>query len=371
VPRLRAGAIGSGNDNPEIFQYYYHSDHLGSTSLITDLDGNVVQHIEYVPFGEVFIEERNNRWNTPYLFNAKELDEETGLYYYGARYYDGRVSLWLGVDPMAEKYPEMSVYAYCLNNPIKFIDPDGMSTDVKQNDDGSYTVINASNDDDCNVYLADGNGKRTKEIVAITERPYVFLGVDDVTGEFSSAMNMTFFLDKKNDDRLKHVSVNGTNNVLVFPDKEMIINWGTDYYKKAMFKISALNIFGAKGHLAAEGRSIYKLMQLSKNEGILDIKESFGLLPYTVISAGTTAEGKPIITTLRAVGNELFGRNMLAGKPVELTSEQWYNTAMQIVGKYNQNQNKGISYNEGPPYYGEHTYSGSFIYKGYMGHFHK
>lgn len=44
------------------------------------------QHIEYVPFGEVFIEERNNIWNTPYLFNAKEFDEETGMYYYGARY---------------------------------------------------------------------------------------------------------------------------------------------------------------------------------------------------------------------------------------------------------------------------------------------
>ena len=51
-------------------------------------DGEVVQHIEYVPFGEVFAEERNNIWNTPYLFNAKEFDEETGLYYYVARYYD-------------------------------------------------------------------------------------------------------------------------------------------------------------------------------------------------------------------------------------------------------------------------------------------
>ncbi|WP_369808802.1 RHS repeat domain-containing protein [Parabacteroides sp. Marseille-P3160] len=82
----------SQNDNPELFQYYYHSDHLGSASLITNLDGEIVQHIEYVPFGEVFIEERNNKWNTPYLFNAKELDEETGLYYYGARYYDPKVS---------------------------------------------------------------------------------------------------------------------------------------------------------------------------------------------------------------------------------------------------------------------------------------
>ncbi|GHT17488.1 hypothetical protein FACS189429_1680 [Bacteroidia bacterium] len=114
------------NDNPELFQYYYHSDHLGSTSLITDLDGNVVQHIEYVPFGEVFIEERNNKWNSPYLFNAKELDEETGLYYYGARYYDPRVSLWLSADLMQEKFPNMSTYAYCAQNPVRLIDPNGM-----------------------------------------------------------------------------------------------------------------------------------------------------------------------------------------------------------------------------------------------------
>jgi RHS repeat-associated protein len=87
------------------------------------LDGDIVQHIEYVLFGEVFIEERNNTWNTPYLFNAKELDEETGLYYYGARYYDPRISLWLGTDPMQEKYPSISTYAYCNNNPLRYIDP--------------------------------------------------------------------------------------------------------------------------------------------------------------------------------------------------------------------------------------------------------
>jgi RHS repeat-associated protein len=116
----------TANDNPELFQYYYHSDHLGSTSLITNLDGEVVQHIEYVPFGEVFLEERNNKWNTPYLFNAKELDEETGLYYYGARYYDPRISLWLSADPMQEKYPNVGTYVYCVQNPIKYTDPTGM-----------------------------------------------------------------------------------------------------------------------------------------------------------------------------------------------------------------------------------------------------
>jgi len=122
APALRAM---QPNDNPEKLQFYYHSDHLGSTSLITDLDGNVAQHIEYIPYGEVFIEERNNTWNTPYKFNGKELDEETGLYYYGARYYDPRVSVWLGVDPVGEKYQGISVYTYCMDNPVNAVDPDG------------------------------------------------------------------------------------------------------------------------------------------------------------------------------------------------------------------------------------------------------
>ena len=108
-------------------QFYYHPDHLGSSSYITNLDGEVVQHIEYVPFGEVFIEERNNIWNTPYLFNAKEFDEETGMYYYGARYYESRLSLWISVDRFAEKY-KTSPYCFTLDNPICHYDERGDST---------------------------------------------------------------------------------------------------------------------------------------------------------------------------------------------------------------------------------------------------
>ena len=131
-------------DNYENLQFFYHPDHLGSSSFITNLDGEVVQHIEYVPFGEVFIEERNSVWNTPYLFNAKEFDEETGLYYYGARYYESRLSLWMSVDPLSSYNPfnnenyidgehnggvynnmNLGIYSYCYQNPIKLKDPDG------------------------------------------------------------------------------------------------------------------------------------------------------------------------------------------------------------------------------------------------------
>ena len=126
--RVMARAIKNNfqeGDTYEKMQFYYHPDHLGSSSYITNLDGEVVQHIEYVPFGEVFVEERNNIWNTPYLFNAKEFDEETGLYYYGARYYDPRISLWISTDPKQESYFAFSSYVYCGNNPLIYIDPNG------------------------------------------------------------------------------------------------------------------------------------------------------------------------------------------------------------------------------------------------------
>ena len=105
--------------------YFYHPDHLGSSSYITDREGRITQHTEYIAFGEVLFEEHSTSKTMPYLFNGKELDSETNLTYFGARYLDMKTSLWLNTDPLAEKYPETSPYTYTLNNPIKFIDPDG------------------------------------------------------------------------------------------------------------------------------------------------------------------------------------------------------------------------------------------------------
>ena len=66
----------------------------------------------------------------PYKFNGKEFDEETGLYYYGARYMNPVASIWYGVDPLAEKYPNMGAYTYCLGNPVKLVDPDGQAVET-------------------------------------------------------------------------------------------------------------------------------------------------------------------------------------------------------------------------------------------------
>lgn len=109
--------------------YYFHPDHLGSSSYMTNASGQVCQHIEYLPFGETLVEEHLNSNNSPFKFNGKEFDEETGNYYYGARYYDPKMSIFIGVDPLADKYPGISPFAYCFNNPVRFIDPTGMESD--------------------------------------------------------------------------------------------------------------------------------------------------------------------------------------------------------------------------------------------------
>ena len=107
--------------------FFYHSDHLGSTSYITDAKANITQFDAYLPYGELLVDEHSSSEDMPYKFNGKELDEETGLYYYGERYYDPRSNLWLGIDPLTEKYTNISAYLYCHNNPVRFVDPDGRS----------------------------------------------------------------------------------------------------------------------------------------------------------------------------------------------------------------------------------------------------
>ena len=128
-------------DAEEVQQYFYHSDHLGSASLISDYKGDEYQRIEYTPYGETWIERTDNKGvdYLPYRFTAKELDEETGLYYYGARYLDPKYSMWISVDPAIGEYMgktdagmggiynhvNFNLYHYAGNNPINYTDPDG------------------------------------------------------------------------------------------------------------------------------------------------------------------------------------------------------------------------------------------------------
>jgi len=92
--------------------------------LSTDF-GSAIQHLHYLPFGEEQIDQRLTNFNSRYTFSAKEKDIETGYSYFGARYYTSDLSIWLSVDPLSDKYPSLTPYNYCTNNPVILVDPDG------------------------------------------------------------------------------------------------------------------------------------------------------------------------------------------------------------------------------------------------------
>jgi len=153
--RIATKINSATNDNTateRVRTYYYHSDHLGSAQTVTNWQGNIHERLEYTPYGETWIDWRNTGESsdkTPFRFTAKERDEETGLYYFGARYLDARTSRWLSVDPamyegdylpgpgrdpsklggMGGFYNTLNfhAYGYSHNNPIRYIDPDGRS----------------------------------------------------------------------------------------------------------------------------------------------------------------------------------------------------------------------------------------------------
>jgi RHS repeat-associated protein len=115
--------------------FYYHTDHLGSAAYLTNQVENMVQTLNYLPYGEDWVDIQHlNETMYPvlgiYSFNGKEKDYESGFHYYGARYYNSELSIWLSVDPMSDKYPSLSPYAYCADNPVKFIDPKGREIDL-------------------------------------------------------------------------------------------------------------------------------------------------------------------------------------------------------------------------------------------------
>ncbi len=109
------------NDNK---YHYYLQDHQGNNRVVVDQNGTVEETNNYYPFGGVFASTGNVQ---PYKYNGKEFDSKKGLnwYDYEARHYDAALGRFMTVDPMAEKYYNTSSYAYCANNPIKFIDPNG------------------------------------------------------------------------------------------------------------------------------------------------------------------------------------------------------------------------------------------------------
>ncbi len=142
------------------------------------------------------MEERNGSWASPYLFNAKELDEETGLYYYGARYLNPSITLWLSTDPLQGKYPGMSPYNYCAGNPVKLVDPDGRDIDNSVQDEWNRMFEKLKN----RISVVEQGISSTKEKLSSIEsgsKKY-----KDLNRQISTDENTLFLLKQKQADMI-------------------------------------------------------------------------------------------------------------------------------------------------------------------------
>ena len=196
------------NDTTKEETFFYHSDHLGSTSYITDDHANITQYDAYLPYGELLVDEHSSSEDLPYKFNGKQFDNETGLYYYGARYLNPVASIWYGVDPLAEKYVNIGSYIYCHSSPIMLIDPTGEGDYYAKN--GSYLGTDKKNDNF--IYIQYSSGKTKFEI----NGKYQNFQKLDVTRNtflaFASAINNESSGNKQESMALANVVMNFIND---------------------------------------------------------------------------------------------------------------------------------------------------------------
>ncbi len=151
-----------------------------------------------------------------YAFNAKELDEETGMYYYEARYY--KQPVFTSRDPMFEKYFWMTPYAYCANNPVKYVDPDGEEIGDYYSSTGQY--IGNDGIDDNRIYQAKEGGEIIFGLGVLQEYCFEYVGdVDETILKYEGTM-----YERSTDDPLfdASISVGNLNIVQKVGDKEFV-----------------------------------------------------------------------------------------------------------------------------------------------------
>ena len=158
------------------------TDHLESVRLKVNEDGEIIGSYDYLPYGMLASTSSGLGKDNETLFSGKEYQNALDVAWYdsGARYQTVQ-GIFTSPDPLAEKYPSISPYAYCAGNPINLVDPDGKRTHVKQIGNGVYEVVGGVLDNDLNVYVTytDSNGKLiTCESIGKTISPYSFYNTD-------------------------------------------------------------------------------------------------------------------------------------------------------------------------------------------------
>ncbi len=216
-----AKATGS---SPSPSYHYYIKDHLGNNRLVLGESGEVEQVNHYYPFGGLMGESENLVSSQRYKYNGKELDRTHGLdwYDYGARMYDPALARWMVPAPLAKKHYSVSPYAYCHDNPINAIDPDGRDDFFDEN--GKFIKKTKTGD---NIMVKSGNNKYVNfTSVDFGKRHNALIGIGS---HYLSQVDHDFSLNVERtggDNPLSAglANIQGTGQYLIFIDQEGKVN---------------------------------------------------------------------------------------------------------------------------------------------------
>ncbi|WPU95634.1 DUF6443 domain-containing protein [Mucilaginibacter sabulilitoris] len=205
-------ALPNGGTN---YNYEYTlADHLGNSRVNFDTatgTARLVQTDDYYPFGMDIKSGTIPSVKNNYLYNRKELQENLGLYDYGARFYDPVIARWTTVDPLAEKGRRWSPYAYVFNNPMRFIDPDGMWGDI-YNLNGTHVGNDGVKDDKVYVQKNKDDTQLTKEQSLAAEKSGAVqkldIGEKELEHFAANVYNETPGLGKTESDKVASAMVN-------------------------------------------------------------------------------------------------------------------------------------------------------------------
>jgi len=133
------------------------------------------------------VNQRTSSFSSMYTFSAKEKDTETGYSYFGSRYYSSDLSVWLSVDPMSDKYPSLSPYTYCANNPVKLVDPDGEEIGDYYSFNGLYLGSDGKNDN--KLYQQSEKGDVVYGLGVLKQPTFEYVGqVDETALKYEGVM---------------------------------------------------------------------------------------------------------------------------------------------------------------------------------------
>jgi len=328
--RIATKYNSEGNNNTEAEKtrvYFYHSDHLGSAQVVTNSEGKIHERLEYTPYGELWIDWKSETAledKTPFRFTGKEMDAETGFYYYGARYMDPKTSRWISTDPaMGEyipsapvndeakkrngnlpgqggvfNYVNLHVYHYAGNNPVKYVDPDGEFSEAyiqtrrrKELNDGRNHRLEVAQNiaRNATMYKQGGGGRGHLLGPDLTYCNQATFDVAEAVGFNTNALYNGKDRGYVNADTAAKNLMKAASNNLVTEvkgeDAQLLANRG-------YLVIAAMESprSGVSGHLAtvrpsdavynsAEGPSISNVGPLGRNK-IVSTKEAFALEKY-------------------------------------------------------------------------------------------